>query len=181
MFFNMAVTQASSPLEDARTCVKNYYDSQCFVREESNRNDGSEITGYFHYIGIKYLDHASADKRRWCGAFQANAWGHCGISIPFVKTMAALASVDAWSRAKIYQVTINKADTGDIVSYKFRHVEGIYERHPNPSFPYFTACGGNTSAPRAYRHERDGVWKKVRMWREVARVISLEKVLEGAS
>jgi hypothetical protein len=43
----------SSPkVEEARACIRQFYDSQTYVKELTNRNDGVEITGYFHKIGI---------------------------------------------------------------------------------------------------------------------------------
>lgn len=170
-------SETNTKVEATRKCVKEFYDSQTYVKEKTNRNDGVEIDAYFHRIGLKSLDNATAAHRRWCGAFQANAWLNCKVKIPFAKYPAYLASVDTWNKAVKYQVVFTKADTGDVISFKFRHVEAVYERHPNPAFPYFTSCGGNTSAPKGSNSNKEGVWKKTRMWREVARVISLEKVL----
>lgn len=169
----------SSPkVEEARVCIRQYYDSQTYVKELTNRNDGVEITGYFHKIGIFSLDNANSAHRAWCGAFQANAWLNCNVPVPFTRYLSRLASVDTWNKATAYQIPFRKADTGDVVSFKFRHVEGVYERHPNPSFPYFESCGGNTSAPKG-KGNKEGVWIKTRLIRDVSKVVSLEKVLNS--
>jgi hypothetical protein len=107
----------SSPkVEEARVCIRQYYDSQTYVKELTNRNDGVEITGYFHKIGIFSLDNANSAHRAWCGAFQANAWLNCNVPVPFTRYLSRLASVDTWNKATAYQIPFRKADTGDVVS-----------------------------------------------------------------
>lgn len=161
-------------VEQKRACVKQFYDDQSHVKEVTNSNDGAEINAYFKNIGLN-LDHARARDRRWCGAFVANSLKNCHVKSP-TKSWAALAGVRTWHNLKSKHIEKRLADTGDVVEYKFQHVEGVYERHPNPAFPYFTACGGNTSAPRGSGSLKEGVWKKPRLWRDVNTVTSLAKL-----
>jgi hypothetical protein len=161
-------------IEQKRECVKAYFDSQLHVKEVSNSNDGVAISQYFKNIGLN-LDRAKASERRWCGAFVANAYLHCNVKCP-TRSWAALAAVKNWNALTKYHVDKRDADVGDSIAYRFQHQEGLYEKHPNPAFPYFTACGGNTSAPRGSGSNKEGVWKKTRMWRDVASVTSITKI-----
>ena len=173
----MALVSLGNPKVDAvRECTKQFYNSQLSVRELTNKNDNPIISAYFRKINLD-LDKALPSQRFWCGAFCANAWKDCGVKCP-VRGWSLLASVDTWRNLKAYHVNKQDANTGDTVAYTFRHVESIYEVHPNPSFPFFTACGGNTDAPLGAKGDlRQGVWKKPRLWREVAQITSLSKVV----
>jgi hypothetical protein len=164
----------SQSVEQKRECVKAYFDSQMHVKEATNSNDGVEINAYFNNIGL-HLDKAKASHRRWCAAFIANGYKQCGVKCP-TRSWANLAAVKTWNSLTKYHIDKRDADVGDSVSYSFQHQEGVYERHPNPSFPYFTACGGNTSAPRGSGSTKEGVWKKPRLWRDVNKVTSLARL-----
>lgn len=166
--------KAPLSVEQKRECVKQFYDSQSHVMELTNSNDGAEINAYFKNIGLN-LDKAKARDRRWCGAYVANSLKHCGVKCPY-RNWAPLAGVRNWHNLKKFHTEKRLANTGDVAEYKFPHVEGVYERHPNPAFPYFTASGGNTSAPRNAGSNKEGVWKKTRLWRDVNTVTSLAKL-----
>lgn len=165
-------------LQEKTECITSWMKSQVGVIEKTNRNDGEEIDGYFAFIGLGRLKNASYTARAYCGAFLANAWLRCLPRIPFVSSSAQLASVDAWKRATKCHTTKEKARAGDVVVFRaYRHVEGIIERHPNPSFPYFTVVGGNTSAEKSNKIQNQGVHKKTRLWRDISHVVSLEKTM----
>jgi hypothetical protein len=167
-----------------RSCIVNYYESQAALSivEQTNRNDHEAIDGYFAFIGLERLNKPGTSylARAYCGAFLANAWLRCMPRVPFIKFNARLASVDGWRYSgKAALVSKDKADKGDVVAFRaFRHVEGIIDRHPNPTFQFFTVIGANTSAPRELKEKRGGVYRKTRLWRDISHVISVEKTLQ---
>jgi len=167
-----------------RSCIVNYYESQAALSiiEQTNRNDHQAINDYFEFIGLHRLNNPGTSylARAYCGAFLANAWLRCMPSVPFVKSNARLASVDGWRYdGKAALTTKEKAEKGDVVAFRaYRHVEGIIDRHPNPTFPYFTVVGANTSAPKELKEKRGGVYKKTRLWRDIGWVVSVEKTLQ---
>lgn len=173
---------SAQEVSDTRACIISYFESQTDVRETKNLNDGAAIDGYFAYIGLEHLNKpkVSYTSRYWCGAFMANGWLRCMEKVPFVKTNTRLASVDGWRYdGKLALIDKTKAEKADVVSYRaFRHVEAVYDRHPNPTFPYFTAVAGNTTAPKEAKDKRQGVHIKTRLWRDIAQVISVRKTLE---
>lgn len=166
-----------------RSCIVNYYESQAALSiiEQTNRNDHQAINDYFEFIGLHRLNNPGTSylARAYCGAFLANAWLRCMPRVPFVKSNARLASVDGWRYdGKAALTTQAKAEKGDVVAFRaYRHVEGIVDRHPNPTFPYFTVIGANTSAPKELKEKRGGVYRKTRLWRDISHVVSVEKTL----
>jgi hypothetical protein len=159
-----------------RSCITDWMDNELGLREKSENNH-PRIHEYFSNLGWKNVEKLKAHSKRWCGVFVANAWLSCIGEIPWTKSNAALAQVAIWKKGPAIQK--KEAKAGDVISLvTHSHVEGVYDRHPNPEFPYFTAVGGNTSAPPGDADRREGVHKKTRTWAEVNKVISLEQTLE---
>lgn len=166
-----------SNVADTRECIADYMLSQVGVREKTNKNDGLRVYGYFRDIGWKTPEKLKKNERYWCGAFMGSAWLHCMEKVPFVKSKAELAQVRKWENGP----AVNKADadTGDAVTLKgYSHVQGVYERHPNPTFAYYTTVTANSSPEADDSDRREGVFKKTALWRDVKKVISLKKTLD---
>ena len=164
-------------VQNKRECVTEWMAQEIGLREKTNKNDHPRIDQYFKNLGWKNVQHLKAHTKAWCGAFISNAWLSCIAEIPWVKTNASLAQVRTWKSGPAIQK--RDAKPGDVISLTAHsHVEGIYDRHPNPEFPFLTVIGGNTSAPPGDSDKREGVHKKTRAWAEINKVISLEKTLE---
>lgn len=160
-----------------RDCITEWMDSEIGLREKNNKNDHPRIDQYFTNLGWKNVKNLKAHTKAWCGAFIANAWLNCIEEIPWVKSNSSLAQVRTWKTGP--SIPKSEAKKGDVISLATHsHVEGIYDRHPHPGFPFFTVVGGNTSAPPGDADRREGVHKKTRAWAEVNKVISLEQTLE---
>lgn len=174
------LTKAQSDhITEVRLCIVRWMANEVGLVERTNRNDNPRINEYFENIGFTNMKNKKASHKAYCGAFMANAWLSCGVEVKFVSKPSRLASVDGW-RQDGASCKINQADAeiGDVVSFALhRHVEGIYEKHPNPNFQFFTSIGGNTSAPEGHHDSREGVHKKTRMWSEIQSVISLNKTM----
>lgn len=164
----------------ARKCIVKWAAGEVGLRERTNRNDHRRINEYFSNIGFKGIEKKPGSYKAYCGAFAANAWLNCIPKVPFVKTPARLASVDGWRNdGRAARIEQKEAEPGDVVSFSLhRHVELVYERHPNPTFKFFTSIGGNTSAPPGEADTREGVHKKTRMWSEIQAVVSLKKTMQ---
>lgn len=159
-----------------RSCITDYWDSQVGVREKTNNNDGKAVFSYFRNVGWKHPENLKPKERFYCGAFMGSSWLHCMESVPFVKSSLQLASVRFWEKGPA--VAQAEAKPGDVVSLKgYSHVQGVYERHPNPTFPYYTTVTGNSSASPDDADQRGGVFKRDALWRDVKRVISVGKTL----
>ncbi len=162
-------------VQHKRECVKSWMANELGLREKTE-NKHPRIDEYFSNLGWKNVAKLKPTVKRWCGVFMANAWLNCIEDIPWANSKAELAQVRKWKTGP--QVQKRDALPGDVISLTTHsHVEGIYDRHPNPEFKFFDAIGGNTSAPPGDSDRREGVHKKTRMWAEVNKVISLEKTL----
>lgn len=171
------VKSIDAQVADARVCVKDFFKANLKVREKTNSNDGKAIDNYFRTIGWKNPQKLKARDKSWCGAFMGSAWLSCLDHKPhWVKNKAELAQVSKWKKGP--NISKKEALIGDAVTLtSHSHVEGVYDRHPNPTFKFFESCGGNTSAPRGDSDTRQGVHVKTRSWQEINHVISLRKTL----
>jgi hypothetical protein len=167
-----------SSVADTRTCITDYMRSQVGVREKTNNNDGKQVFSYFKTVGWKHPEQLKVKERFWCGAFMGTAWLNCMEKVPFVKSKVQLASVRYW-QDKGPGVSKEDALPGDAVTLKgYSHVQSVYERHPNPTFEFYTTISGNTSPAADDSDQRGGVFKKTALWRDVKKVISVKKTLE---
>jgi hypothetical protein len=168
---------AAKTTKELRACVTAYMESQVGVREKTNNNDGPAIYAYFKTVGWKTPEKLKPSQRFYCGAFMGTAWLSCLDSIKFVKSNVQLASVRYWERGP--HISQADAQPGDAVTLKgYSHVEGIYTRHPNPTFKFYTAITANSSPEANDPDRRGGVFKKTRLWSEAKTVISLAKTAE---
>ncbi|GGD45178.1 hypothetical protein GCM10011514_06550 [Emticicia aquatilis] len=157
---------------DSRKCVVDWWESQLYVKEKTNRNDNPQIDVYFKNLGFNTTKYYWTHKM-WCAAFVSNGYLACGIKLPFKNSLAP--AVFNWNNAKAFHISKLDAKPGDVVTYTWgSHIEGIKEWIPNPKYPFFTPIGGNTKPPKGVEGTQ-GVWQKNRLKVEVRNVISLIK------
>jgi hypothetical protein len=147
-----------------------------FVREATNQNDHPAIVGYFDAIGMNVRKFAWQG-RAYCGAFIGAMMKRCGIKNPIVGP----AQTVNWLKDKTRVTRVRPgtvAQPGDVAGYNFSgrktgidHVEIVSNWHPNPGFPYTTVIGANTGAPKGAAVNRQGVWVKDRLKRQVVWII----------
>lgn len=167
----------SGTSEEKRKCfLETARNEATYVREATNKNDHPAIIGYFDAIGMN-VRKIAWNGRAYCGAFVAAMLKRCGISNPIkspAQTVSWLRIPGRVTRARPGTI----AQPGDVAGYNFSgrstgidHVEIIANWHPNPGFPYMTVIGGNTGAPKGADVNKQGVWVKDRLKRQVTWVI----------
>ena len=149
-----------------------------YVREATNKNDHAAIVGYFNDIGYK-VEKLGWQGRAYCGAFIGAMLKRCGIKL-HVKGPALTVN---WLANKKYLTRVTAAtvaEPGDVAGYNFSgrstgidHVEIVAAWHPNPGFPYATFIAANTSAPKGAAVNKQGVWVKDRLKRQVKWIIKV--------
>jgi hypothetical protein len=155
--------------ESKRKCLIQTAESQLFVRERTNHNDGADVAKFLATCKLK-------PGTPWCGAFVH--WVHLQCNIPHEVHFPARAANWFADRTKSiwwFGKAISKdkrligyhPQSGDIAGFTFwknriTHVEIVYEWEDDDDVEEFFTIGGNTTAPRGTRNPREGVHLKKR-------------------
>lgn len=146
--------------------VKNIYDAQVGVKEQTGNNDGKKVEQYLEYVHLK-------KGQPWCAAFVCWVFGESTVHNPRSGWSPALFpdSKVIWQRARLQPATHNPEPTqGDVFGIYFpekkriAHV-GFIDKWGEK---YAITVEGNTNI--AGSREGDGVYRKRRLTSSIYQV-----------
>lgn len=139
--------------------------SLLYVKEKTNHNDHPMINTMFEKIGYPGMKNAAWTSRMWCMAYVQ----YC-FTVNNVKTgIKGPAAVNSWKAAKSRHIPNTRVPkAADVAIFTWGSHGGlVVDPHPNPAFPYVPTIEGNTGAPRGEAIQKQGVWPKTRLRKEI--------------